>query len=592
MMKRISILIATLSSLLFAACGGGGDETAPTSIPATIAKSTPASPNATAQPTGVVQQPTAASGSIAATLQGKALNPFPYETKNVRYGGTFTQADVAMIATWDPATYFGSSLVNSGKRIYEKLVKFNAVDGDQLSQMQPYLAESWSTSADLKTWTFKMRPGIKWQNIAPVNGREVTVDDVIFTFNRYMKPGSALPNYQQIESVVAPDSRTIVINLKQPSGWLLNDLMGTSEWITPRELIEQNGGVHPNDKMIGTGPFILKDYQFRREYTYVRNPDYWRKDKDGNTVPYVDAWRGVFIQDPATQLAAFRTKQIDYAQLQQQGVIDLVKANAPIRLFVSGLPSADAIAFNTRKAPWNDVRVRRAFSMALDRPALANAVSVTGVWVDGSPLPWSFVSDKPFKYEDLGPYYKYDPEAARKLLIEAGYPDGKFQAPGPLFIGSPSYIAQMTVAQELLKKNNINYDLQLVDTATYYQQYFERSFSDLSMSHWITGDYSLNWFAQNKFGINSAHNTSRITDPEVQNVVAAIKATADPAKLKGYAKFLWDYDTQNIYYVWIPKDIGYGAVSSRVNSLTLRTGDAFTGNFELMWLSDAPRTSP
>ncbi len=590
-MKRLLIVLAMISLLLIAACGGGADDSTPAATAAPTAAST-AAPNTTAQPqaTPTTVAATIPSGSIAAQLQAKALNPFNYELDNVKYGGTFVDADAQMIATWDPATYFGSSLVRAEFRVYEKLVGYNAVNNNQLAQFQGFLAESWTTSADLKTWTFKLRPGIKWQNVAPVNGRELTADDVVFTIERYIK-GPALPSYKGVESVTTSDKSTIVIKMKEPNGWVLNDLFGTSEYITPREFIEQNNGTHPNDKMIGTGPFMLKDYQFRREATYVRNPTYWRKDTKGQTLPYIDTWRGVFIQDPATALAAFRTKQTDTGQLQQQGVLDLMKANAPVRLYASGHPSLDAIAFNTTKAPWNDVRVRRAFSMALDRTALAQAVSVTGVWLQGGPMPWQFVSDQPFKYEDLGPWYKYDPEASKKLLIEAGYANGRFQSPGPLFIGSPSYVAQMTVAQELLKKNNILYDLNTVDTATYYQAYFERTFPDLSMSHWITGDYSLNWFA-NKMQKDNPHDTSRINDPKVEETIKAIKQTTDPAKLKEYARFLWDFDTLNVYYLWIPKDIGYGAVSSRVNSFTLRTGDSFTSNLPLMWLSDAPRTSP
>ena len=367
-MKRLLIVLATISATLLAACGGGGDKETPQ--PTTAATTTAPNPTAQAQATPTIVATNIPSGSVASTLQAKALNPFPYELDNVRYGGTFTDADVQMIATWDPATYFGSSLVRAGFRVYEKLVGYNAVDGDALARFEGFLAESWTTSADLKTWTFKLRPGVKWQNVAPVNGREVTADDVVFTINRYIK-GAALPNYRAIESVDSPDKSTIVIKLKDPNGWVLNDLFGTSEFITPRELIEQSGGIHPNDKMIGTGPFMLKDYQYRREATYVRNPDYWRKDKKGNRLPYIDAWRGVFIQDPATALAAFRTNQTDGGGIQQQGVLDLIKANAPIRLYSNGHPSIDAIAFNTTKVPWNDVRVRRAFSMALDRPGLA-----------------------------------------------------------------------------------------------------------------------------------------------------------------------------------------------------------------------------
>ncbi len=594
MSTRRFILISSFSlllSLVLIACGGGSDDSKSSSAAPTV--------RATSSPAPAAAAPGAQSPSVdtlfkGTVFEGRAMRIFPYELDNVHYGGTFKMSSAYAMSNLDPKLATGSPLNFWGHWTYEKMVHWKSNPNDEMSTLVPTLAESWKSSEDLKTWTFTLRKGIKWQNIAPVNGRELVADDAVFSINRYKEKESAwLSVFNDIESVTAADKYTVVIKLKEPNGWALNDYQGFSQWIVPPEFVAKFNNSLPAE-MIGTGPFILTEYKFRQEAKYVRNPDYWQKDAKGQKLPYVDAMDITWITDNATGLAAFRTGQVDLGQMGAEGVLALAKeSTSPYRFYAGGLPSVDAIAFNTTKAPWNDVRVRRAFSMALDRTKVIEATTLHGVWKYGFPLPWEYVSDKPFAYEDYGPYYKYDPEAAKKLLIEAGFADGKFKSPGKLFIGSQSYVAQATVMKELLGKNNIEFDLETVDAAAYYTAWFLRSFSDLSMNHILTGDYSLNWFAQNKFRAGASHNQSRIDDPEVEKVIKSIKVTTDPVKLREYAKFLWDFDTLGAWNIWIPKDYGISVTSGHIRNYTIRTGGCgFTCAIEFVWLSDAPRTAP
>ena len=206
-------------------------------------------------------------------------------------------------------------------------------------------------------------------------------------------------------------------------------------------------------------------------------------------------------------------------------------------------------------------------------------------------MPWSFITDKPLTLEDLGPYYKYNSDESKKLRIKAGLPDGKIKVSSPILFGTPGYhVPRMPVLQALWKAEGIEIEIQPADRALFQDVYYKREQRDLSLTFQNTGDYTLNWYAQNKFRFTNFQNTSWINDPEVERVAAAVKVTTDPAKLKEYAKFLWDFETLGSWVMWVPAEPTYTASSPHVRSDTSRQG--FTNHVSLRWLSDAPRTSP
>ena len=195
----------------------------------------------------------------------------------------------------------------------------------------------------------------------------------------------------------------------------------------------------------------------------------------------------------------------------------------------------------------------------------------------------------PFTYDKLGPYYKYDPDASKKLLIEAGFPDGKFKTAGiRLEFGAPTYTALAQVLQDSLKKNGIEFDLLSLDNSAYQQKWFFRTYDNLTLNHWIAPDYTLSWFARIKFATSGPQNISFIESPQVDEIIRSIKVTTDPAKLKQYGKALWDFDTLGAYSLWVGQQQGYTPAASRVRNLMLRVGVVRV----FPWLADAPRTAP
>jgi ABC-type transport system substrate-binding protein len=148
--------------------------------------------------------------------------------------------------------------------------------------------------------------------------------------------------------------------------------------------------------------------------------------------------------------------------------------------------------------------------------------------------------------------------------------------------------------KEVWKKEGIDLDLVTVDGPVFNSQYYTRVHEDLALTFHTFGDVSLNTYAQSKFKSGATENTSFIDDPNVERAIQQIKTTTDPVKLKEFARFLWDFDTQGMWYIWIPADRSYTAFSPRTRNFVGRHNDGFTSSPGqiMMWVADAPHTAP
>lgn len=555
------------------------------------------SPAAASSPTVVTTTQKAAvtpgSRLNSGTILDKAIYIPPYELDNLRYGGSFNIATSFSAGNLDPK--IGSRNLNVSYA-YDRLIERVADPDSNTMHLGPVLAEKWEMSADLKTYTFYLRKGIKFHNIAPVNGREMVSSDVVFSFKRYMEKDSLYyPQYEQIESIEAPDKYVVVMKLKNPNAWALGDMFDANQYVVPPE-ITQGSNPFINSNAIGTGPYILKDYQFRRDSFFTRNPQYWGKDNKGNPLPYTDQVRQAFVTEAATIVAGMRTGQLDgfigITTGTQEQIIDLGKSLANLRVYGEAIPTRFGIAFNTKRAPWNDVNVRRALNMALDKERFIDAVvTVKGNWEWAGPIFTPLVFDHALKVDDLGPYYKYNSVESKKLRVAAGFPDGKIKIGTPLLYGFPGYhVVRAPVLKELLKAEGIDLEIQAADRAVFQDVYYQRSWQDLGLSFQNSADpTSVNWYAVNKFAPDAIQNSSFIDDPTVNKTISDIRVTTDQAKLRQLAKVLWDFETLGSWVIWMPAEYTYNAYAPRIRNHTSRAGG---GNRVFIWLADAPRTIP
>ena len=398
---------------------------------------------------GVEEEP------AAAAEKEMVLDPTTGEIVEApRYGGTLTYAERIEPPGTDPFDQGGAPRGVDG--VAEKLSIANwGIDRDvfafatryvPFSAMRPNLAESWETP-DPTTIVINIRPGVHWHNKAPMNGRELTAQDVEYNFHRLTGLGSGFTEVSQFnsmnaatwESITATDDSTVVFKLKLPRSDGLETIV--AHWfhfIMPPEVIEQHGNVHDWRNLVGTGPYMLTDWVKGSSLTYTRNPDYWGTDEKypQNRLPYIDELRRVIMPEQATWLAALRSGKHDITGLfgdTQLGNVNQVetlrRSNPEITLHPWYFRSETSVGFNLRnQPPFDDIRVRKAMQMAIDLETINNTYykglakwqpqGIAGDSLTGFHVPFEEWS------EEVKTGYSYDPEGAEKLLDDAGYPRG------------------------------------------------------------------------------------------------------------------------------------------------------------------------
>lgn len=282
--------------------------------------------------------------------------------------------------------------------IYETLTKINE-DGS----VSPLLAESWTASPDLKTYTFKLRKGVKFHNGEPFNSAAVK-----FSFERNAAPTSTNKDkslYQAFEKVEAPDADTIVITLKygEPNLPFLLGQAGGS-------IVEPKSAAINVTQPVGTGPYQLGAWAKGSSITLTKWADY----RNASAIKLSKVTIR-FISDPAAQAAALLSNDVDAFPRIATRVVTQFKADPRFTVLIGGSKAKTIVAINHRRKPLDDVRVRRAILAAIDRKALIDG-AVEGF---GTPI-GSFYTPGSLGYVDTTGITPYDPEKAKKLLAEAG----------------------------------------------------------------------------------------------------------------------------------------------------------------------------
>src|SRR5262249_31346881 len=155
------------------------------------------------------------------------------------------------------------------------------------------LAESWKASDDGLTYTFNLRPNARFHNKPPVNGRPVTAQDVVWSFERFTKVSPEKSRFDYVETITAPDDRTVVFKLKNAYARFENAMGGPYFWVMPHEVVEQDGDAAK--RVVGSGPFMFDRYESGVGFFGKRNPDYYRKGE-----PHIDDFAALMIPDVAT----------------------------------------------------------------------------------------------------------------------------------------------------------------------------------------------------------------------------------------------------------------------------------------------------
>lgn len=442
----------------------------------------------------------------------------------IKRGGTVTLAFSVDPNHFDP--HKGTTAQNFVSLVYDGLTEFktgpDVPPGTHI--LEPALAERWDISPDGKTYTFFLRKGVKFQDVAPISGREMTADDVAFSFDRMLAtdPENIKRDlFNVITKVEVVDKYTVKLTLSQPFAPLLANLATVFAAIVPKS------EVNFKNVAIGTGPFILKDVQRQTKYVYVKNPSYWKEGADGKPLPYLDGFTQVIIADEGTRTSALRSGQLDFT--------DLLVDNLAQQILSSNSALVDEkfpgnfsvmVRVNAADPALKDVRVRQAISLAIDRQAIANALG-GGTGIVNGPVPTA-LTDYAVKVSEL-PNFKQDQAKAKQLLADAGFGSGlKLTA---VLLRSPQNRQIMLEAmQPMLKAVGIDLTLQFVESADLSKRRVDRNYQ--LMADNLTPSVEPDTYTYVEYHSKSSGNVGNYNDAALDKLLETQRATVDPAQRK------------------------------------------------------------
>jgi peptide/nickel transport system substrate-binding protein len=363
-------------------------------------------------------------------------------------GGTLRLAFGGQVTNLDPHRGFTLPDFTVAQALYEALTWVDA--GDPAYPVHPRLAEAWESSEDGAVWTFTLRQGVQF-----TNGALLTAGDVVHTFlNRALNPdvGFAFASsVGYIENVEAVDEQTVRLTLRSPVASFLRDLANVV--IVPQNVTDEEFA----QGSVGAGPFMLGEYLPGERISLVRNENYWDAP-----LPYLDEVQILTLPDDTAQVAALTGGTVE--ALWQVGLTSLpvLESDPNVKLLENPLGDYDVVVMKVNAAPFDDVRVRQALKLAVNREALVNVVlQGYGQPANDQPIPPS----SPF-WGDVA-FPAYDPEQAKALLAEAGYPDGLALT----LVTAPlrsSWDATAVALQEMMKPAGINITIERVPAAGYW----------------------------------------------------------------------------------------------------------------------------
>jgi ABC-type transport system substrate-binding protein len=359
--------------------------------------------------------------TIAMALAFTPLPAFAQDT--IKQGGDIVITYKDDIATLDPA--IGYDWVNWSmiKSLYSRLMDYTPGTPDLI----PSLAESFTVSPDGLTYTFKLRKGVKF-----TNGREVVASDVKYSIERAVDPKTQGPGAgffgaikgfdtvtggtsTTLDGIAAPDDQTVVFTLSRPDATFLHVLAINFASVVPKEAVEAAAGDF--GKMpVGSGTFVLKEWTVGQRLVFERNPDYFVKD-----MPHIDKFTVEVGQEPLVALLRLQKGEVDIAGDGVPPAKFLEIKNSPegADIIVDGAQlHTGYITLNTKVAPFDNVKVRQALNMAINKERITRILNGRATAAN-QPLPPLMPG-----YDTAFTGYAFDVEKAKALLAEAGFPDG------------------------------------------------------------------------------------------------------------------------------------------------------------------------
>jgi len=333
--------------------------------------------------------------------------------------------------------------------------------------LEPDLAEKWTLSSDNKTYTFTLRAGLKFGDGSPLKA-----SDVKFSLERLRDTKDSVMGsmYKVVTKVEAPDDTTVVITTDKPSAPLLSTLAMFSASILPEAAVKAAGDDF-GTKPVGAGAFKLENWAHGDRIVLVKNPNYWEASR-----VKLDKVEWIYVPDDNTRMLKLQAGETDATIFVPFNMVAQLKQDPNIEVHLDASSREDFMIINEQKKPMDDVRVRQAICMAIDRDAIVKAVLFGNGTVANS-----FIPGGALYYNKDNPTCKYDPDGAKKLLADAGATNLKFG----LLIDSGNAVNDQTsvLIKDNLAKVGIDIDIQKEEGGQEWDTTVAGNY-DLSIEYW------------------------------------------------------------------------------------------------------------
>ncbi|TML68661.1 MAG: ABC transporter substrate-binding protein [Actinobacteria bacterium] len=447
-------------------------------------------------------------GLVAAGTGMGLLVPSALAKSDIKRGGILVYAytDTSAAETTDPTVQTGIAVSQPPlQNTYERLTYVVP----NIWKVVPQLAVSWKASPDAKTWTFKLRPGVKFHNGKPLDSK-----DVKWSYSHILDAKNGSSAYARLadeldpSGIKTPRADTVVFHLKKPDAQFPIFAGQYQAGIYP-------AGLDPKKDPIGTGPFMIKSWKPTQGWQIVRNPNYWRKG-----IPYLDGVRGIYIADPNTKVQAVVSGSASLSDSIPGTQIASLKKNPKVRLYVLAGGVSPDYSFDATQEPFTDPRVAQAIKIAVNRNTLLNA---------GFQGYGSLVGDVPELTID--PFYPrsrgvpaQNVAQAKALLQAAGKTDVSFTlTTADVFAGE---VDMATALAQVVAPAGIHITIEKFPTDTFW--------SDA----WLKKPAFTSWWNHRHpreiltllYRSNAKWNEGKFNSPKVDKLMDAGAATLNPAK--------------------------------------------------------------
>lgn len=468
-------------------------------------------------------------------------------------GGTFKFAMKVQEMT-DPATFDWTEKSNVARHVVEYLTITGA---DNVTR--PYLAESWQASEDLKTWELKLRKGVKWNN-----GDEFNADDVVYNFTRWLDPKTGSSNVGLFAAMVDSvdtgkkddkgkpvitktmtkgavekvDSHTVRLHLNSPVLSIPENLYNYPTAIVHRKFDEMGANLSKNP--IGTGPYELVKFAVGSQAVLKKRKDpYWGGEVFLDEIHYIDLG-----EDASAQIAAIASGQVDGIYEVDVSQLDVYDNLPGVKVYEAATAQTAIGRMKVTEKPFDDIRVRKAVQLCMNTPEILK-IAYRGRGQAGEHHHVSPIHPEYFKLEAP----KYDPQAAKKLLAEAGYKDGITLK---IDFGQTSgawELAAMQAFKEQCAPAGINLQLNPVPAATYWGIWTTTPFGMTAWTHRPLGVMVLNLAYRSGVPWNEASYANPAFDKALDEASAILDVGKRKAAMEKVEKILQD-DAVMVQPIW------------------------------------------